>query len=155
MASGGWGTSGGWTPAAGPYPFYNIFARALDGATPVYIDDERVRTSTGNSQLILVAAGSYTISESAVAGWDLQKILIYDPTSNSNSNQLAGIANIDVAAGEVVHVVFQNGELNPFNMTSDCANAYLETFGVGSAVGTATTSVLLDFPLQGKPLTTT
>lgn len=150
MASGGWGVTGSWAPSSGPYPFYNIFTRAFDGTNPIYIDDERVRTTIGNSQLIPVVPGTYTISESAIAGWDLQKILIYDPTANSTSNQATGTATVDVAAGEVVHVVYQNGELNPFNMTSDCANAYLETFGVGTAVGTATTSGSFGLPVAGQ-----
>lgn len=150
VASGGWGVSGGWAPASGPYPFYNIFSRALDGSNPIYIDDERVRTTTGNSQLIPVVPGTYTITEAMVAGWDLQKILLYDPTLNSSADQATGTATINVSAGEVVHVVYQNGELNPFNMTSDCANAYLETFGVGTAVGTATTTGSYGTPVAGQ-----
>jgi gliding motility-associated-like protein len=115
--------------------FYNIFSRGFNGIEPIYIDDERVRTTVGNSQLIPVAPGTYTITETEAAGWDLQKILLYDPSSNSTSDQEAGIANINVSAGEVVHVVFQNGELNPIVMTNSCNTAYLEDFGSGP-VGT-------------------
>lgn len=133
MNSGGWGNGSGWTPAAGPYPFYNIFSRAFDGSEVTYIDDERVKAAStaGNSQLIPVAPGTYTITEVVPGGWDLQKILVYDPSADSDSDQEAGTAIITVAAGEVVHVVFQTGEINPFLMTTDCADAYLETFGTG------------------------
>lgn len=134
MNSGGWSNGNGWTPAAGPYPFYNIFSRGFDGSVATYIDDERVRPSTvaaGNSQLIPVAAGTYTIKETVPAGWDLQKINVYDPTANSGFNLSAGTASITVAANEVVHVVFQTGQIEAFNMTTDCANAYLETFKSG------------------------
>ena len=148
--SGGWGGGSGWTPATGPYPFYNIFSRASDGTTATYIDDERVRTTTGNSELIPVAPGTYTFTEAAVGGWDLQKILLYDPSANSTSSQVAGTATIDVSAGEVVHVVFQNGELNPIAMTSDCGTAYLETFGVGTSVGTATTTGSFGAAIAGQ-----
>lgn len=136
MNSGGWSNGSGWTPAAGPYPFYNIFSRGFDGSEVTYIDDERVRVSpaAGNSQLIPVAPGTYTITETVPGGWDLQKISLYDPSANSSSDHAAGTATVIVQANEVVHVVFQTGEINPVNMTTDCADAYLETFGTG-AVG--------------------
>ncbi|MCE7044631.1 T9SS type A sorting domain-containing protein [Dyadobacter sp. CY312] len=128
--------SGGWNNDNGPYPFYNIFSRGFDGTVATYIDDERVRTApaAGNSQLIPVAPGTYTITETVPGGWSLQKITVYDPSANSSVNVGTRSAIVTVAAGEVVHVVFQTGEINPFNMTTDCANAYLETFGTG-AVG--------------------
>ncbi len=125
MASGGWGF--------GTYPFYNIFSRAYDGTNVTYIDDERVRTTAGNSQLIPVLPGTYTITETIPGGWDLQKILLYDPTANSTANQVAGTATITVTANEVVNVVFQTGQLNPIAMTNSCSTAYLETFGTGLA----------------------
>jgi hypothetical protein len=135
MNSGGWNNGNGWSLASGPYPFYNIFSRGLDGSEVTYIDDERVRTSpaAGNSQFIPVAPGTYTITETEPGGWDLQKISVYDPSSNSSSNQVAGTATVTVAPDEVVNVVFQTGQVNPFSMTTDCANAYLETFGTGPA----------------------
>lgn len=135
MNSGGWNNGSGWSPAAGPYPFYNIFSRGFNGSEATYIDDERVRTSaTGNSILIPVTPGTYNITESVPGGWDLQKISVYDPSANSTSTLTTATASLDVAANEVVHVVFQTGQTNPFPMTTDCANAYLETFGTG-AVG--------------------
>lgn len=148
--SGGWGGGSGWNGVAGPYPFYNIFTRALDGTTPIYIDDERVRTTTGNSELIPVVPGTYTITEAIAAGWDLQKILIYDPTTNSTSNQVAGTTTINVSAGEVVNVVYQNGELNAFPMTSDCGSAYVETFGSGTLDALTSTGRSFGLPVAGQ-----
>ncbi|HOY41259.1 MAG TPA: hypothetical protein PLX60_05315, partial [Chitinophagales bacterium] len=150
MNSGGQNGGSGWAPAPGPYPFYNIFSRAFNGTEVFYIDDERVRTTVGNSMLIPVAPGTYTFTEATEAGWDLQKIFLYDPSSNSASNQGAGTASINVSAGEVVHVVFQNGELNPIAMTNSCTASYLETFGVGTSVGTATTSGSFGLPVAGQ-----
>jgi hypothetical protein len=134
MNSGGWGNGNGWTPATGPYPFYNIFSRGFNGSEPTYIDDERVRTTptAGNAQLIPVTPGTYTIEETVPGNWDLQKITIYDPSANSSFDLAARKATVTVAADEVVHVVFQTGEVFPFSMTTDCANAYLETFGTGA-----------------------
>ncbi|GAB2816798.1 T9SS type A sorting domain-containing protein [Ferruginibacter profundus] len=126
--------SGGQNFGQPTVPYYNIFTRATDGTNIYYIDDERVRTTAGNSILIPVTAGTYTITEAVSGGWDLQNIILNDPTNNSSSNQVAGTATLDVAAGETVNVVFQNGELNPVAMTNDCSASYLETFGTG-AVG--------------------
>jgi len=115
-------------------PYYNIFSRALDGATNWWIDDERVRTtvSNGNSEMIAVAPGTYTITENVPGGWNLQKITVYDPSSNSTSNVNAHTAIVTVAADEVVHVVFQNGLVNPYAMTNDCGDLYIENFGTGA-----------------------
>ena len=116
-------------------PYYNIFTRATNGTNVYYIDDERVRTTAGNSILIPVLPGTYTITEALSTDWDLQAIRIEDPTNNSTSNHVTGTATIDVAAGEIVNVVFQNGQLNPIAMTTSCTENYLEDFGTG-AVGT-------------------
>jgi hypothetical protein len=105
--------------------------RGFDGSVATYIDDERVRPSkvvAGSSQLIPVATGTYTVKETMPGGWGLQKINVYDPTANSGFNLSAGTASIKEAANEVVYVGFQTGQIEAFNMTTDCANAYLETF---------------------------
>ncbi|NBA89222.1 hypothetical protein GVN16_25850, partial [Emticicia sp. CRIBPO] len=116
------------------YPYNNIYSRSLDGANEWWIDDERVRTSVanGNSNMISVAPGTYTITETVPGGWDLQNITVYDPSSNSSSNVNANTATITVAANEVVHVIFQSGLVNPFAMTNNCGIEYTENFGTGT-----------------------
>lgn len=126
--------SGGWNNFT--YPYFNIFARALDGSNIYYIDDERVRsTPTGNSIKIPVAPGTYTLTETVPGGWNLEKVSVFDPSSNSSSNVSAKTATVNVAAGEVVHVVFQTGAVVPFDMTNSCTPTFTETFGTG-ATGT-------------------
>lgn len=127
--------SGGQGPTATTAPYYNIFSRALNGTSIFYIDDERLRTSTGNSIVIPVIPGNYTLTEGVSSGWDLQNIFVYDPTSNSSSSLTARTATLNVSAGEMVHATFQNGEVNVFAMTNNCAQSYIEDFGTGS-VGT-------------------
>lgn len=126
--------SGGWNNFS--YPYLNIFARAEDGANVYYIDDERIRTApTGNSIKIPVAPGTYTITETVPGGWNLEKVSVFDPSSNSSSNVPAKTATVNVAADEVVHVVFQTGAVVPFDMTNSCTPTFTETFGTG-ATGT-------------------
>lgn len=116
-----------------PSPYFNIFSRALDGSTTWWVDDERVRiTPTGNSIMIPVTPGTYNVTEAVPSGWDLQKITIYDPNTNSSSDLDGATASLTVEADQVVHVIFQTGEVHPFPMTTDCSQAYLETFGTNS-----------------------
>jgi len=116
-------------------PFGNIFSRSLDGSNIWWIDDERVRTSptNGNSEMMVVVPGTYTITETVPANWDLQSITLYDPSSNSNNNTVGNTATLTVSAGETVHAIFTNGAVNPFTMTNSCANAYTDDFGSGTA----------------------
>ncbi|MGG9963428.1 T9SS type A sorting domain-containing protein [Ferruginibacter sp. SUN106] len=112
----------------------NIFTRTFDGTTTLWLNDERVRTTvTGNSVMIAVNPGTYTITELVPAGWDLQHLYVYDPTNNSSTSVTGNMATIAVAAGETVTAVFENGMVNPFAMTNSCATAYLEDFGTGAA----------------------
>lgn len=114
-----------------------IFSRSTDGTNVWWVDDERVRIApaNGNSEIIAVVPGAYTVSETVPANWDLQEIELYDPTSNSTKNVVGNSATLSVAAGETVHAIFRNGAVNPFVMTNNCGTAYLEDFGAG-AVGT-------------------
>lgn len=119
-------------------PYGNIFSRStglnVNGTSIWWLDDERVRTAptNGNSQMIAVIPGSYNLTETVPAGWDLQQITLYDPSSNSTSNVITNSATLDVSAGEVVHAVVQNGIVNAFTMNSNCTITYTGDFGTGS-----------------------
>ncbi len=113
-----------------------ILTRTGSGsAVGVWLDDERVRTSpvNGNSQLIAVAPGTYTVTEGAVANWNLQNITLYDPTNNSTTSLTGSTATLNVASGEVVHVVFQNGLTQSTAVVNTCGTTFTEDFGTGQA----------------------
>lgn len=110
----------------------NIFTRTFDGTTSLWLNDERVRTAnTGNSIMIAVAPGTYTLTELLPANWDLQHIYVYDPTNNSTINLVGNSATVAVSVGETVTALFENGMVNPFSMTNSCTTAYTENFGTG------------------------
>jgi hypothetical protein len=115
-------------------PFGNIFTRSFNGTAVQWIDDERVRTSpvNGNSEMIAVAPGTYTITETDPSGWDNTGITIGDPTNNSTADTINNTVTLNVAANETVNVIFINVKLNPFSMTTDCTVAYKEDFGTGT-----------------------
>jgi CshA-type fibril repeat protein len=110
----------------------------------VWLDDERVRTSTANSNSVMlaVAPGTHTITESAVANWALQGITIYDPTSNSTTDTVNRSATINVASGEIVHVTFQNGLFQTSTVSKTCGTTFLENFGVNATIPTTLTTPL-------------
>lgn len=116
-------------------PFGNIFSRSMDGSNIWWIDDERVRTSpaNGNAEMIAVVPGTYTVTETVPSSWALQNISVYDPSSNSSGNIAGHSATLKVAAGEVVHTIFQNGMVNTFTMTNSCSSLYKEDFGNGTS----------------------
>ncbi|MFT3682113.1 MAG: GEVED domain-containing protein [Ferruginibacter sp.] len=124
-------------------PYGNIFTRSTDGSAIWWIDDERVHTSptNGNSQMIAVVPGAYTVTQTVPAGWDLQEIQLYDPTSNSSSDVVNNNAVLTAAAGEVVHAIFNTGMVNAYTVATNCGTPYTESFGTGTvgSFGTALT----------------
>lgn len=110
---------------------HTIFTRVSTG---LWLDDERVRTdvANGNSIIIPVAAGTYTLAEAADSGWNNSEITVYDPTNNSSSNVGTSVSTINVAPGEVVHIVYSNVVENSIVTPTVCATNYLITFGNGT-----------------------
>lgn len=111
---------------------HSIFTRVSSG---LWLDDERVRTITanGNSIMIPVLPGTYTLQETGNNGWNNSEISIYDPTSNSFSNLATSTSTINVAADEVVNVVYSNAVTNPIVSPAICGTNYLINFGNGSS----------------------
>jgi hypothetical protein len=108
----------------------SIWSRTASG---FWIDDEVIRTTNTNAVLIPVPAGTYSVVEAAPSGWSLGAIDVYDPTSNSSTNVSTATTSVNVAAGEVVHLVYRNFLIQSFPVVNTCSgSAYLETFGTGT-----------------------
>ena len=112
----------------------SIFTRTGDG-TATWFDDERVQVSqNGNSIIIPVTAGTYTITEANVPNWNLLNITVYDSTSGSATNVSGNSAKIVVSPGQVAHVVFTNGIVSPLAIPSGCGiTNIIQNFGSGTA----------------------
>jgi len=113
-----------------------IFTRTDDG-TATWMDDERVvTTQNGNSILIPVAAGTYTVTEGNVATWNLQSITIYDSTSGSTTNVAGNSATLVVGAGQVVNALYINGLVSPTTVPGTCSvTNIIQNFGAGASAG--------------------
>ena len=124
-----------------------IYTRVGDGSA-TWLDDERVQTTqNGNSVLIPVAPGVYTITEANVANWNLQGITVYDSTAGSTQSVATNTVTVVVSAGQVAHVLFINGLVAPTTVLNNCGvNDIIQNFGSGAS-GTrgAPLSGLTDF----------
>lgn len=111
---------------------FDIRTRMANG---VWVDDERVQTvHAGNSIIYRVNPGTYTITQTAQPGWALHKVEITDPNSNSSSSVFTGISTINLEANEVIHVIYQNGIMQPVTLANTCdSTLFLEDFGSGSS----------------------
>ena len=113
--------------------------------TANYLEDENVRTTPNdNSALLAVAPGTYTITEGAVANWNLTDITMYEAQSATSTRSIPGrSASIVVSAGEVVHVVFENQLTQTTAVVNVCgtANTFIETFGTGTGYGNPLTGL--------------
>ena len=111
---------------------HSIFSSTSSG---LWLDDERVRTSVvnGNSIMIPVPAGTYTLTETANSAWSTSEIKVYDPTTNSSSSTATSSSTINVAAGEVVNVVYSNTVKNQIVTPATCGTNFIVTFGNGTA----------------------
>ncbi len=112
-----------------------VYSRTQEGGA-AWIDDERVRTnSPDNSIMFSFLPGTYTIKETIQPGWDINEIWVKDPTQNSTSSAVTGIATIKVEAGEVVHVGYTNELVQSNAIVNSCAAStqYLQSFGFGNA----------------------
>ncbi|SHN46037.1 gliding motility-associated C-terminal domain-containing protein [Chitinophaga sp. CF418] len=116
-----------------------IYARTP--AQGIWIDDERPRLPyKGNAVILPVDAGSYTLSAVIPAGWNLDGIILYDPTANSTASVSTAEATINVSAGEVVHVVVREVLPSPIAISQACGVISTEDFGTASTAPVVTTS---------------
>lgn len=118
-----------------------VFSRATD-ATHFWYDNEWMTLGTGNTAFVPVAPGTYTLTETVPDSWACQAIKLNDPTGNSTSSVQTHTAVVNVSAGEVVTVGFQDGLVKPAAIPQVCNYAVQQDFGAGTAAIAA--------PLQGQ-----
>jgi len=130
-----------------------IYTRVGDGSG-TWLDDERVQTTQNdNAIMIPVTAGTYTISQNNPAGWNLQKVFMYDSANGSVANVATNSVSLVVKAGQVVHVLFINGIVSPQAIPGSCGtDNIIQNFGsgtIGSRGGPLTG--LTDFHFYSDP----
>lgn len=126
---------------------------------PAFSLDDDADPTLPNSRTFVVAAGTYTVTEAAVAGWALTGLVCTDPTSNSTGNVGTRTATINAAVGETVACTFTNS-----STSADLAIAKTRTptgnVTAGQTIGytlavsnngpaTATGAIVTDSPQSG------
>lgn len=83
------------------------FTTTGTGLSAFSLDDDADPTLP-DTRSFVVAAGNYTVTETAVSGWSLSALTCTDPTSNSSGNIGTRTATINAAVGETVSCTFTN-----------------------------------------------
>ena len=68
---------------------------------------------------VTVTPGTYVVSESALAGWDLTNLVINDPDGGSSINLATRTATIDLDAGESITVTYTNTKRGAISVVKD------------------------------------
>ena len=119
----------------GPTDF--AFTSNITGNTAFTLDDDgdNANTFSNTKSITNVAPGQYTVTETAVSGFDLHSITCSD--ANSSGVIATGVATINVEAGESVTCTYvnkQRGQINIVKQTDP--DAVSGSFSFAHTVGT-------------------
>lgn len=128
-------------------------------ATGDWIDDNQVRSGVeSNTIMYEVPAGNYTLMQTTPTGWWLNSIVVKQTTTGAVITVAAGTANFNIANGEVVTIIYQNGLSVSSSALDDCASAFVENFGsapsTANYVSTTALSGQTSYHLQPQPYST-
>jgi uncharacterized repeat protein (TIGR01451 family) len=139
------------------------FTTTGTGLSNFSLDDDADATLSNTQTFTGLAAGSYTVTEAALAGWSLTGLVCVDPDSSTTVDVGARIANIDLDAGENITCTFTNTlqsvdlgvvkTASPTIVASGDIVTYTLTV-TNSGPGTATNAVLTDTPDTGLDCST-
>ena len=95
------------------------FTGDIPGCTIPSLDDDADPTLSNSFTCSNIAIGPYTVTETAVTGWDLSSISCND--ANSTGDTTTGIATIHLEAGESVICTFTNVKRTPVTIVKHSA----------------------------------
>lgn len=118
------------------------------GLSAFSLDDDADAVLSSTRSFTGLAAGSYTVTETAVNGWALTGLICSDPTGNSSGNTGTRIASIDVAAGETVTCTYTNTKRAQFRLAKswDVNSATGDVATIAATTGLANNTVAFDSP---------
>jgi hypothetical protein len=121
-----------------------VFDYAGTLATFTLVDDG----GSGNIITFERAPGTYTVTETVPAGWDLTGLICTDPSSGTSTSN--GTATIDLAPGETVRCDYENTERGTVVIAK---NAIPDSSQVFDYAGTLATFTLIDDGGSGNIIT--
>jgi plastocyanin len=84
------------------------FTTAITGHMSFVLDDDSDPTNLNTHAIGELLPDTYLITEAALSGWDLTALVINDPDNGSSIDLAAGVATVDVDAGEDITVTYTN-----------------------------------------------
>jgi len=87
------------------------FTTTGTGLAAFSLDDDADGTLPNTRTFTGVEPGSYTVTESAIAGWTLTALSCSDPDTGTVINLANRLATIDVDSGEIITCTYTNGRL--------------------------------------------
>jgi hypothetical protein len=136
----------------GPADFTFTPSAGVNGGAPFVLDDDGpAGSATPNQLTFTVAAGTHTVSEVTVPGFDLTSIVCVDPTGTSAG--AGATATFDVASGEDVTCTFTNTQRGTVTVVKDTVPDGPEdsTFDPSAGINGGANFVLDDDGPAGSP----
>ncbi|WP_337731938.1 MULTISPECIES: right-handed parallel beta-helix repeat-containing protein [unclassified Pseudoxanthomonas] len=87
-----------------------VFTTTGTGLSDFSLDDDADATLPNIHTFTDLATGSYTVTETTVAGWTLTNLVCVDPDSGSTVNVGTGAATLDLDAGETITCTYTNSK---------------------------------------------
>ena len=110
------------------------FTTAITGHTSFVLDDDSDPTNLNTYIIGSLLPGTYLITETALSGWDLTALVINDPDNGSSIDLAAGVATVDVDAGEDITVTFTNTKRGSITVVKDAIPDHGADFGYTSNI---------------------
>lgn len=95
----------------GPQDF--AFTATGAGLSGFSLDDDADAALSNTRTFNSLSPGSYSVTETALAGWSVTGLACTDPDNGTTANVVSGVANIDLDAGESITCTYTNASTQP------------------------------------------
>ena len=113
------------------------------------LDDDDDGTLSNAQTYSDVPAGSYTVAEAAVAGFELTALTCVDPDGGTTTSLETGTATIDLDAGETITCTFENTKLGTIVIVKDTVPDDVQDFAFTTTGGLSPADFSLDDDTDG------
>jgi uncharacterized repeat protein (TIGR01451 family) len=119
------------------------FTTTGTGLAAFSLDDDADATLLNTRTFTGLAPGSYSVTETALAGWNLSALACVDPDSGTVVNLGSRVATIDLDAGETVTCTYTNTQQGSITIVKDAVPNDAQNFAF-TTTGTGLSGFSLD-----------
>lgn len=113
------------------------------GLTNFSLDDDGNAPLPNTRSFTGLTPGAFTVTETAVPGWELTNLVCADPDGGSTVDIGSGVATIDLDAGETVACTYTNAKRSTIRVTK-VSTGGVGTFSFSGTNGVASHSITTD-----------